>query len=42
MPLFEIRPEEPLPFEKIAEAVLHGQKPKNPLSTKKVIYISSL
>ena len=39
MPLYVITPTEPLPFEKIAESVLHGKTPKNPLSTKKVTLI---
>eukprot|EP00826_Nyctotherus_ovalis_P064879 TRINITY_DN9527_c0_g5_i1.p2 TRINITY_DN9527_c0_g5~~TRINITY_DN9527_c0_g5_i1.p2 ORF type:complete len:132 (-),score=5.11 TRINITY_DN9527_c0_g5_i1:226-621(-) len=41
MPLFEIRPKESLPFDKIAEAVLHGHKPKNPLCTKKEILVDA-
>ncbi len=35
-PLFVVSPGDALWLEKIDEAVLHGQKPKNPISTKKV------
>ena len=37
-PLFIIIPEEKLPLESIARTVLEGQKPKQPISTKSVLY----
>jgi hypothetical protein len=38
-PLFSLKPDQDLPKEELAQAVLEGKKPKAPISTKPVISI---